>query len=266
MKNCTLTTNPRVSEELREHILRTLKQEGYQIVPAQSEEADFHIVVGGDGSFLRAVHELQFSEKPFLGINTGQLGFYQEVLPEKMADYFRLLKEGRYRIDRLRLVEGDLYNEKGDLLDTVQTVNEIAIRAKRAEILHLDLYFDDVFLETLAGDGVLFSTPGGSTAYNLSAGGAILYQQLRGYQITPLAPIISKVYRALNAPLVVPGDLEVRVEIPEGEREDTLIIADGNCLDFPDLASLVVRVPSNTVNRIVFNPDWYWWNLKDKFL
>lgn len=252
------------SNTIKEVFLRACAARDIAISRTFDENADFNVVIGGDGAFLRAVRTTDFSTIPFFGINTGHLGFYQEVNENRIEEYLDRLQNGEYRTDTLGLLSAkvDTNAWSYDLF----AVNEFSIQTNDKHILHLDVIFDGIHLESIAGDGVILSTPSGSTAYNLSAGGAILYQTLEGYQFAPLSPIGSKEYRSLPASIVVPSTSVCEIVPRVSERGGLTITADGFRQNYLEIHKVTVTVPKNAIQRIVFEPNWYWLNLKDKFL
>ena len=147
------------------------------------------------------------------------------------------------------------------------SLNEFVVRSTDLSLIHLDVYIDNNHLESFAGDALLVSTPSGSTAYNFSAGGAILYHSLKGYQLTPLAPINSKAYRSLLNSVVIPSDSVLRIKTrTEDINDNSLIINDGMNLDFKDLDFVEFKIAEKQIRKLSFYKDWYWLNIKDKFL
>ncbi len=243
------------------------EQRGFKVFYEYNENADLNICIGGDGAFLRAVHKSNFSNIPFVGINTGHLGFYQEILVPNINKFIDDYLNNNYEIETLDLLEAKISTKNSDRVYTYTALNEFVIRSSDNSIIHLDVYIDDNHLESFAGDALLVSTPSGSTAYNFSAGGAILYRSLEGYQLTPLAPINSKAYRSLLNSIVIPSKSVLKIKTrSEDINSNSLFIADGMSLNYDDLDYVLFKTSERNIKKISFYKDWYWLNVKDKFL
>lgn len=227
-------------------------------------DALLNICIGGDGAFLRAVHQSNFSQIPFVGINTGHLGFYQEIELEALDHFVHLWYKGVYRTDQLVILDAEIKCATETL--HYKCINEFVIQSKKNAIIHFDIYIGGSFLETYAGDAIIFSTPSGSTAYNLSAGGAVLYQTLEGYQMTPLAPINSRRYRSMTQPIVLPLTTQVRIKPILDHQKDLMVIYDGMESDAVLMEDIKIGHHGTHIQRLVFDDEYYWKNLRDKFL
>lgn len=250
--------------KMKNRIEPILNEAGFQFTRIYRSDALFNIVIGGDGTFLRAVRDSNFSKIPFVGINTGHLGFFQEIDIENYKVYLQKLIDGDYSVDSLKLLEGKI--ETTSWTYRVKAVNEFFISSNDARLLQMRLYFDDIELIYQAGDGFIVSTPAGSTAYNLSAGGAILYQTLDGYQINTVSPIKSKRYNSLPSAIVIPSYSKLKFVVDEEDYERIQINADGVTHKYLGVKSIEFSVPDQYLHRVSFTKDWYWHNLKDKFL
>ncbi len=243
---------------VKEILIKKFSDRGYTM--DRSEEPDYNICIGGDGNFLRAVRDSGFSKAPFIGVNTGTLGFYQEILKEELDDFVDRLVAKDYSISKLNLVSASYQIQGQDHI--LFALNDFVVKDLKERVLHLDVYLDGFHLQRFAGDGLIISTPTGSTAYNFSVGGAILYQELLGFQLSPLAPISSKAYRSLGNPMVMPQDAILDI-VPQGEVK---LIQDGLVLDLGLCDKLSFTIGGKYINKLVFDPMWYWESIKDKFL
>jgi NAD+ kinase len=156
--------------------------------PLESIEADMAVVLGGDGSILRAARQMGNRQIPVLGVNLGKLGFLADLSPEQFAKSFAEVCAGKFReIPHLmftcRVIRG------GELLSETLGLNETAILGGPPySMLNVDLYIDGVDVTTYSCDGLIVSTPVGSTAHSLSAGGPILRKDLQAFVISPISP------------------------------------------------------------------------------
>lgn len=227
-------------------------------------DAMLNICIGGDGAFLRAVHNYNFPDIPFAGINTGHLGFFQEISPENIDLLISRLKSKKYSIKKINLVESSICT-KTNCIDLLG-VNEFAVKGINSKVIHLNIYINNNHLERFSGDGIIISTPTGSTGYNFSAGGSIIYPTLKTLQITPLAPINSKAYRSLLNSIIVPKTTTIKVK-PEYRYENSiLIISDGIQYQFDNIVEIHFKLSNSTISRLTLDSNFYWNNLKSKFL
>ena len=170
-------------------------------------ETDMAIIVGGDGTVLRAVRSLMGYDFPFWAINYGHLGYLTECEPGEAFDALDKILAGQYRIEKRCMLTGVL--EHAGSCSAFDALNEAVIhRSGYARTLKISLSIGGTGIMDFAGDGLLISTPTGSTAYNLSAGGPILLPESTHLVITPICP-----HSALCAPLVVTGGNEIAIEV-----------------------------------------------------
>lgn len=151
-------------------------------------DADIAIVLGGDGSILRAVGQMGYHQLPVLGVNLGKLGFLADLQPSEVSGALKkLLSQNFQLIDHLML-RCQLFRDGESLIDELG-LNEVAIlNGPPFSMLSIDLYVDDELATTYSCDGLIVSTPIGSTAHNLSAGGPIIRKNLKAFVISPINP------------------------------------------------------------------------------
>ncbi|MFA5485483.1 MAG: NAD(+)/NADH kinase [Bacilli bacterium] len=171
------------------------------------ENPDYVFSIGGDGTFLKAVHLYlrKLSKINFVGIHTGSLGFFADFRPDDLNIVFTKIKMQEARFNTYRLV-------KAEVIQNNRKRNFYAVNEVRIENVHhtlvLDVTLNDDFLEKYRGNGVLVATQLGSSGYNKSLGGAIINRDLPLLEYTKIAPIANSVYRPLVNPLII-GDKDV---------------------------------------------------------
>jgi NAD+ kinase len=167
------------------------------------KDVSFVISLGGDGTLLRLIHKHPELEAPLLGINLGSLGFMADIPISNIYPSLQNLLDGNYSIQNRIMMEGLTANNESCL-----AVNEIVIhRAHNPCLIDLAIYVDGSYLNTFSADGVIASTPSGSTAYSLAAGGPILTPELEAFALTPISP-----HTISNRPIVLMPQREIRVE------------------------------------------------------
>ena len=259
--------NNKKTNETAVIVCQKLKACGFEISLTHNPKALLNLCIGGDGAFLRAVHQSNYSQIPFVGINTGHLGFFQEILIPNIDTFIEQFINKDYFVEELDLVEMEINFHSSVKPMKRLALNEFAVRNFELKIAHLEVFVDDIHLQSFAGDALLVSTPSGSTAYNFSAGGSILYQSLKGFQLTPIAPINSKAYRSLMHSIVLSS--ETKLEMKQNEKDrgmDLLIVIDGTSVKYDKVKSMKFTIPKIKIKKLVFDKDWYWINVKDKFL
>ncbi|MDO4594854.1 MAG: NAD(+)/NADH kinase [Tissierellia bacterium] len=232
---------------------------GYYVSTQFDKNAKLNLVIGGDGTFLHAVHKSKLSNIPFAGINTGHLGFYQEIDPENIEDFIKKFVNNHYHTEDLSLLRADFKNS------SFHSLNEVVVKSNKNQIIRLKVFIDGNFVENFSGDGLIISTPHGSTAYNLSCGGAILYQSLRGFQLTPIAPVYSSSYRSLKNPIVCPEGSNIEILVSKRDNRHVVFIFDGKEY-FTKEYKIRISLAKTRVKKIVLDKNQYWFNIKDKFL
>lgn len=253
-----------ITQEIKEFVEIELKSNGFIVTEEYEEDADYNMVIGGDGTFIKAVHDSNFSKIPFIGINTGHLGFYNDVEHNNVVETIQKIKTGEYITNNLRVIDCEINTDEGSY--AYKSLNEIVLKSKYTDVLHFNLYVDDMLLQTFAGDGVIFSTPSGSTAYSLSAGGSIIYQNIDAFQITPLAPIRTALHRSLDKSLLVPKNTKIKLITRRREDTDFALGIDGISQEFDNINFIDIRLSEDTINKIVFDKNWFWKNIKYKFI
>ncbi len=150
-------------------------------------QVDLAIVVGGDGSILRAARQMGDCQQPVLGVNVGKLGFLASVTPQEFRHQWPLVCQRQYNVIRSLMLDCQVIRN-GQLVASCLCLNEVLCCGERLSLLDIDLYVDDELVTTYSCDGLILSTPVGSTAHSLSAGGPILRQNLSVICISPIGP------------------------------------------------------------------------------
>lgn len=167
------------------------------------ESINFAISLGGDGTILRLIHRHPLMQAPIMAINLGSLGFMADILVDEVENSLKHLLEGNYKVESRIVIEGKTSYGKSNF-----AVNEIVVhRAINSCLIDLAINVDGRYLNTFSADGVILSTPSGSTAYSLAAGGPILAPELDALVLTPICP-----HTISNRPIVLKPDMEIKIE------------------------------------------------------
>lgn len=249
------------SSKVREEVISKLESNGFNIV---DEEYEIGVAIGGDGSFLRMVRSANFNSEVFyIGINTGTLGFAQEVSVDNLDDFIYKLKNDMFKVEEISIGEV-LVNSKSKE-DKYFILNDITVRDKLLNTCKMNICIDDAKFESFAGDGILISTSFGSTAYNLSFGGSIVYNTLHTLQITSIAPLNSKVYSSLINSLVIPQYKDICIK-PLNEKRDLIVTIDGENIYYDDVNYINVSLKDKTIKCLREKDYNFISKVNDKFL
>lgn len=248
------------SLELKKKVESYLQKYDFEVV---EEDYDLAIAIGGDGSFLRMMHKTNFNSCVYyVGINSGTLGFLQEIKPNEIELFIARLNNNDFKLEEVSIQETTITTKKEK--DIFYSLNEVVIREKDLNTAHFSLFVDNNLLEQFVGDGILISTSIGSTAYNLSFGGSIVYGSLHTLQITPIAPLNSKVYRTLNNSVIIPEEKEIKMT--STKNSNFIISIDGENKIYRNVREIKTRVGSKKIFCLRMNEYNYSNIIYDKFL
>ncbi len=208
---------------------------------AIGEAADLIIVLGGDGSVLSAARSLVRFGKPMVGVNRGRLGFLTDISPDSLATQMNAIFRGEYSSgDRFLLdvcVERD-----GEVIAEGDALNDVVVNSgTSAQMIEVELYIDNEFVNRQRADGLIVSTPTGSTAYSLSGGGPIMHPNLDALLVLPMFP-----HALSSRPIVIRGTSEIRIDVLARNRIHPPVTCDGqvNMTARPGDSVILRRNPS----------------------
>ena len=205
---------------------------------------DVVAVLGGDGTFLYAARIVAASGIPILGINLGSLGFLAEVNPEDLKPALRHLLAGDYSIEERTCLEVEAHRAGRSLARYVALNDAVINKGAIARIIELEVTVNGQLVTVTRADGLIISTPTGSTAYSLSAGGPILYPTLGAFIITPICP-----HTLTNRPVVVPDQAQVEISLLRGA--DVMLTVDGQVgITLEPLDRLVIHKAAHAIRLI----------------
>lgn len=222
---------------------------------------DMFYSVGGDGTFLRSITFVRDHNIPIIGINTGRLGFLATVQKEQIVEAIRQISNKNYVIkDRSVLtIKTNDYNP--DLLEQDFALNEISVTRKNtASMITVETYLDDEFLTTYWSDGLIISTPTGSTGYSLSCGGPIISPTSKNLVLTPIAPHSLSV-----RPLVIPEDTKIELHIGSRSKEAILTL-DSRITTISNSTKIVISKSDFMIKTLHLNNQTFIKTLREKLL
>lgn len=209
---------------------------------------DLAIAIGGDGTFLRMMKECSFDDDViYVGINSGTLGFLQEVKLEEIDKFLCEIKNGYYKLEDIGIQETVIEHKNGT--SKFYSLNEVVIRDVDLKVIKMELKIDGEFLECFSGDGILIATSVGSTAHNLSYGGSIVYDTFSSLQITPMAPLWTRAYRSLPNSIIIPDKKEISLT-PLYGIQNLSIIVDGEHSEFEAVRLIKTAIDGKKIRRM----------------
>ncbi|MBM68383.1 MAG: NAD(+) kinase [Haliea sp.] len=207
---------------------------------AIGEDSDLVIVVGGDGSLLSAARTLAKYETPVLGVNRGRLGFLTDISPDDIAQQVPAVLAGEYTRESRFLLDARVVRD-GKTVGRADALNDVVVNSgTSAQMIEFELSINGVFVYRQRADGLIISTPTGSTAYSLSGGGPIMHPTLDAVVLVPMFP-----HALSSRPIVVDGNSEIRLDILERNRIHPPVTCDGqvNMTARPGDSVLVTKKP-----------------------
>lgn len=258
------TNGSQFSLETQSDLTKKLVDRGYTVTREYSHDAELIVCIGGDGSLLETVHSCDFPECPIIGINTGHLGFFQELSPDGMDQFISDYENGEYSIQHLATVAAEVDTQDGRSNQHIG-LNEIVIKGRQPYAIHLQICIDGVSIEKFNGDGILVATSAGSTAYNYSLGGSIVDPRLKLLQVTPIAPMNTTAYRSFTSSILLPSDLSIGI-VPEEDDNKIFIVNDGIETGYSRVSGITITASEKTVKLLRFKDYDFWDKIKSKFL
>ena len=252
------------SIETKDNLVYKLNEAGFRVSEKIEKETELIISIGGDGSFLHTIHKFDFPKIPVIAINTGHLGFFAELSPEKIDEFIDSYINKKYFIQQIYPLEASIQTKEKHI--KISAINEIVIKNIQSRTVHLDLQVDGMKIEHFSGDGMLISTPIGSTAYNYSAGGSIVDPKLDLFQLTPIAPMNTNAYRSFTSSIILPTTSVISIS-PEFEFEDSiLIVIDGKQYKYTQIEEVKIYKSNYKLNLLRLNGYEFWNRVAEKFL
>ncbi len=225
-------------------------------------KSDFIIVLGGDGTLLDTGRKAAKYGTPLLGINMGTMGFLSTADGAEATQTIEKVLNGDYKIEKRLMLESEIISDTDSPKQYI-AVNDVCIsRGVFTKITEYNIYVNDEYLATFRADGMIISTPTGSTAYNLSAGGPVLKPDIECMVITPICP-----HSLHSRSIVVSADDTVRIEASFGSNGDIIMSMDGQTSVILNNGDIInVRKSANSINIIKTNTRSFYEILRKKLI
>jgi len=211
-----------------------------------ASQSDLAIVVGGDGTFLSAVRSLADLNIPILGINLGRLGFLVDISPDEMFEHLEQIMQGNYVEECRFLLQAHVIRD-GQVISEADAFNDVVVHIRDvARMIEFETYINGQYVNYQRSDGLVVSTPTGSTAYALSSGGPLLHATLDAMVLVPICP-----HTLTNRPLVINANSKVEIVIGESKQSTSQVTFDGQtAFDVKPGDKIVIEKKKNTINLI----------------
>lgn len=256
-RDITLVGGPEIERERIEH------KTGCAVSEVAHEDlaanVDLILVLGGDGTMIGAARLVGDLEVPVLGVNYGGLGYLAEFRIEELYLGLESILSGNFRLDRRVMLSVELHRQD-KTISKHRVLNDVVInKSALARIIEIEAYLNKYFVNSFRADGLIISTPTGSTAYNLSAGGPVVFPSMNAVVITPICP-----FTLSNRPIVVPDDATIELLLKTDQEEVTLTLDGqvGLALNVDD--RIVIRKSNVTFNLVQPSNRNYFDVLRDK--
>lgn len=255
----TLCFEKKLYDAISTHHILSQPFETFEAAEDLDENTDFFISIGGDGTMLRAANFVKNHNIPLIGINAGRLGFLANIQENAIEFLIPLIFSNQYTLSRRTLLQ---VNAPADAIAHSNfALNEITITRKNTtSMITIDTYVNDEFLATYWADGIIISTPTGSTGYNLSCGGPIITPSSNCLVITPIAP-----HNLTTRPLILSDLSKIRMRIESREKE-YLLSVDSDATTLATHQQVEVSTAKQTVNIVEFPSVTFLKTLRNKLL
>ncbi len=269
--------NKKGSHEVAGKIVHWLEQRGCEVLISEEtadplgfsnlgvshekmvNSAECMIVLGGDGTLLRTARKVALKGLPIFGVNLGNIGFLTEVDTPDLLHSLENLLQDKYYVEERMMLEASIYRQ-GNQVESLVCLNDAVItKDALARIIDIETYVDDEYLTTFKADGLIFSTPTGSTGYSLAAGGPLIYPSLPNIIVTPICP-----HTLTNRPIILPERAEIRARL-KSKEEKVILTLDGQVgfpLEYDD--EMIIRKSSRITNIIKSSSRGYFEILRTK--
>ena len=242
-----------IEERIKDKCFESIVLDNIVSLEEIEKKADIIFVIGGDGSVLDAGRKFVDANIPIVGINRGELGFLTDISPKKsdMEKEVQEILDGKFDIEERTMLSGQILNKDGKVLKENIALNDIVLQAGQVtKMIAFDLYIDDKFICSQKADGLIVSTPTGSTAYALSAGGSIIHPSLNVFGIVPINP-----HKLSNRPIIVSGDSNIKILVStfRSEKHPFCTFDGQESYEVEELAEIHIKKHTNKLKLVHLN-------------
>ncbi|MFC7373368.1 NAD kinase [Fictibacillus iocasae] len=236
-------------------------QQGFTLVE-DHKEANIIASVGGDGAFLQAVRKTGFREDClYVGVGAQDIGFYCDFQLDDVGGMLQAMNSAQIEVRKYPTLEITV-----DGHSSFHCLNECSIRSSIIKTFVMDVFIDDLYFETFRGDGMLVSTPTGSTAYNKSVNGSVLDPMLACYQVSEMASLNNNQYRTLGSSFVLSSERQLTFKILQDNSHYPIIGIDNEALSIQHCENLQFKLSSKKIKTVKLKDNSFWHKVRRSFL
>ncbi|MFC5405659.1 NAD kinase [Cohnella soli] len=260
MKYALLDRGDQLSHELAEQFRSLAYAKGLEM---DETSPDIVVSIGGDGTLLQAFHRFksQVNRVSFIGVHTGHLGFYADWQKGEIPELVEMMANSKPTLIEYPLLQVVITTAEGST--EYLALNEFSLKSVDGTFVAA-IHINDVPFETFRGDGIVISTPSGSTGYNKSLGGAVIHPSLEALQIAEMASINNRVYRTLGSPVILPKHHHCDI-LPDPEDELAIGI-DHLVMQMNGVTSIMCKVADNKISFARHRPFPFWSRVREAFI
>lgn len=263
MKNVELYVNNSKKKAIdkADEVRKALIEAGYNLSCDPKKDPDIVIGFGGDGTLLKWLSTKNYNtEAQYIGVNCGSLGFLQDFEVKDAREFVKNIE--KYIERKLNFVSLKLVNEYGE--KEYLALNEFSILDSEDKALKTNVYISDEYFEEFVGTGLIFSTPTGSTARNISSTGSIMYHGIEAIQMTPCEAIVNRRIHCLAKSICIPKDVAVKLS-PVHETK-IKIIADGNRIYEGEYKEIIIQYSKSYMTKLTAQYDSFTKTIREKLI
>ena len=261
MRFTIISKNDEKSKKTRSYITNELEKRGMK---EDKIKPEIIISIGGDGTLLGAFHMYQhlLAETMFVGVHTGNLGFYADFHPEESDLLIDLIDRREFVKTEFPLVHVKVHTDDGE--ENHLALNETTLKMVRGSTLAIDVGIGGKPFEKFRGDGICISTPSGSTAYNKSLGGALIHPSFQSIQLTEIASINNRVFRTIGSSIILPSHHTLNVY--PNKNDTHLLTIDHLHFQLNGISSIEYKVAEETIKFARFRHFPFWHRVRESFI
>lgn len=251
------SNSKKVSLSVKAMLTEMLVKHGKKIV---FDNPDVIFVIGGDGTMLSAIRRYKALRIPFVGIDTGTLGFLTTIMPDNLGKIFEVLDQKKYRTMTYPLLSVSTKTLSGEVY-TDYAFNEIIIKHVEPKLMEAKVYFNSRPFNYFTGDGFIVSTPMGATGYAIWAGGAVMHSDLPVYQVTPITPNDNSVNRPMNTSMILPKETTMDIKVVNAYKRKVIVACDGNKLSNEYIEDIHIKIADDLDIHVIRSDDFDYFDL-----
>ncbi len=248
-------------ELINQHLDSEKNYDSFKTFESLDDSYDVLVSIGGDGTILRAITYVKDLNIPIVGINAGRLGFLATIQENGIEDAMHHILNNNFKISKRTLLEIETFPENEDLKELNFALNEIAVSRKNTtSMITVETLLDNEYLTSYWSDGLIVSTPTGSTGYSLSCGGPVITPGANSLALTPIAP-----HNLSARPLVIPDSTEIKLKV-SGREDNFLVSLDSRIATLSNETLIIIKKASFSIKMIELHEESFLDTLRKKLL